>query len=155
MQKLLDSYKIELYTTNNSQIKCSIVERAIKSLKHRIFKYFDSSNTLNWVSILPQIIEGYNSTKHTATGFVPNDVSTNTHVKKNRRKLYSKRIVKKSYKYNINDYVRLSSLHNIFYKGYLSQWSEEIFRIIDRNNFSNKNLYKVEDLLGEEIKGFL
>ena len=42
----------------------------------------------------------------------------------------------------------------MFYKGYLSKWSEEIFKIISRKRFSGKNLYKLEDLLGEEISGF-
>jgi 2-hydroxychromene-2-carboxylate isomerase len=156
VQKLLDSHKIEFYTTNNSQIKCSIVERVIKTLKHRIFKYFDFSSTLNWLDILPQITKAYNSTKHSATGFIPNDVTVKTYVKntKIRRRLYSKKIVEKSYKYSLNDFVRISSLHNVFYKGYLSQWSEEIFKIIDKKRFSGKNLYKVEDLLGEQISGF-
>ena len=47
-----------------------------------------------------------------------------------------------------------SSLQNVFNKGYLSQWSKEIFKIIDRKRFTDKNLYKVEDLLGEEVSGF-
>ena len=86
VQKLFDSYKIQYYTTNNSQIKCSLVERVIKTLKHRIFKYLDFSSTLNWVDILPQIIAAYNSTKHSATGFTPNEISSNSYVKNTKIK---------------------------------------------------------------------
>jgi hypothetical protein len=156
IQKLLDSYKIEFYTTNNTETKCSIVERAIKTIKHRIFKYFDFSKTLNWVTILPEIIRGYNSTKHSATGFTPNEINSSTHLKniKIRRKLYSEKNIRKPYKYSIGNHVRLSSLHNVFHKGYLTQWSEEIFKIISRRRFSDKNLYKVIDLMGEEISGY-
>ena len=40
-----------------------------------------------------------------------------------------------------------------FYKGYLPKWSEEVFKVIGRKRLSGKNLYKVADLLEEEITG--
>ena len=71
-----------------------------------------------------------------------------------RRKLYGKKIAAKSYKYSAGDHVRISRLHNSFYKCYLQHWSEEIFIIVERKRLSGINLYSISDLLNERLKGF-
>jgi len=48
--------------------------------------------------------------------------------------------------------VRITRYKNIFEKGYLQNWSEEVFENTIRYN-SNPLTYGLKDLLGEEIKG--
>ena len=59
----------------------------------------------------------------------------------------------KSYKYDLDDHVRISRLHGVFYKGYLQHWSDEIFKIVGRKRLSGVNLFSLSDLLGEKLKG--
>jgi hypothetical protein len=131
-----------------------MIERVIRTLKTRLFKYFNQKNTTNWVGVLSDVVNAYNSTTHRSTGFAPNQVNTLEQNIKIRRKLYRKKIVVKNYKYNVNDNVRISRLHNLFYKGYLQHWSEEIFTVVERKRLSGVNLYSLSDLLKEGLKGF-
>ena len=137
----------------NDDVKCSIVERAIRTLKTRLLKYFNEKNITRWIDVLPNVVNAYNSTTHTSTGFAPNQVNSLEKNTKIRRKLYGKKISVKSYKYSVGDNVRISRLHNVFYKGYLQHWSEEIFTIVGRKRLSGVNLYSLSDLLSEKLKG--
>ena len=103
---------------------------------------------------MPNVVYAYNSTTHKSTGFVPNKVNTPEQNTKIRRKLYGKKIAVKSYKYSVGDNVRISRLHNSFYKGYLQHRSEEMFTIVERKRLSGINLYSISDLLNERLKGF-
>ena len=154
MNLLFSKYNIAFYTTLNADVKCSMIERAIRTLKTRIFKYFSQKNTSQWIDILSHVVNGYNSTIHRSTGFAPNKVNTSVQNTKIRRKLYGKKMVAKSYKYDLGDNVRISRLHSVFYKGYLQQWSDEIFKIVGRKRLSDVNLYSLSDLLGEKLKGY-
>ena len=150
----MSKYNVAFYTTLNDEVQCSIVERAIRTLKTRLFKYFKQKNTTHWIDVLPQVVNAYNSTTHRSTGFAPNKVNSLEQNTKIRRKLYGKKIVVKSYKYSAGDHVRISRLHNSCYKGYMQHWSEEIFIIVERKRLSGINLYSISDLLNERLKGF-
>ena len=60
--------------------------------------------------------------------------------------------VKPEWKYKIGDKVRISRYKHIFEKGYLPNWSEEIFTIADCFP-TNPVTYAVSDLSGLIIKG--
>jgi transposase InsO family protein len=92
---LLSKYNIEFYTTLNDEVKCSMVERVIRTLKTRLFKYFNQKNTTNWVGVLSDVVNAYNSTTHRSTGFAPNQINTLEQNIEIRRKLYGKKIVEK------------------------------------------------------------
>jgi len=51
------------------------------------------------------------------------------------------------------DYVRISIKRQVFAKGYIPQWSEEIFKIYKVLKRRSEPLYQIKDLKGEEIKG--
>ena len=54
------------------------------------------------------------------------------------------------YKFDIGDTVRISKLKRTFEKGYLPNWTTELFRIDKRIRGPR---YKIVDLQGEEIEG--
>merc|ERR1712025_565911 len=58
----------------------------------------------------------------------------------------------KKYKYAIGDLVRITKARLTFNRGYISNWSEEIFVVYNRQNFA-KPLYYLRDFNAEEIKG--
>lgn len=62
MKQLLDKFKIQHYSTF-SYMKASIVERLIRTIKHKLYKQFSMQGSYKWLQILPQIIERYNNTR--------------------------------------------------------------------------------------------
>ena len=57
---------------------------------------------------------------------------------------------KENTKFNVGDHVRISKYKNIFAKGYVSNWSDDIFVITKvKNTFLW--IYVISDLNGEEI----
>ena len=73
-------------------------------------------------------------------------------VKNNNLTEYIEEFNKKDPKFKIRDYVRISKYKNIFSKGYLPKWSEEIF-IINKVKNTVPWAYLINDLKEEEIKG--
>ena len=72
-----------------------------------------------------------------------------------RRRLYPKHMPpppSKGYKYNLNALVRISKARRTFKKGYLPNWTEEIFTVKSRQN-RTRPLYEIVDFNGEPIKG--
>ncbi len=144
----------------SSEFHCPFVERVIQSLKERLFQAMTHKRTRRWVDLLPGVVDTYNASIHSTTKLAPNeahDDAKTLEVYTNTMKRYptSKRI---KYKYKKGDLVRiLKSQENLARKGYLPQFTWEIFRIRQRAN--NRPLdrqavpaYLLEDLKGEEIE---
>lgn len=56
----------------------------------------------------------------------------------------------RKYKFNVGDTVRISKLKKHFEKGYLPNWTQEVFHI-SKQMIGPK--YKLKDLQGEDIEG--
>ena len=65
---------------------------------------------------------------------------------------FKKEINDKDPKFKVGDHVRISKYKNIFAKGYMPNWSEEIF-IIKKIKNTVPWTYVINDLNGEEIIG--
>ena len=76
----------------------------------------------------------------------PADVKDNTYIN------FKKEVNDKSPKFKVDDHVRISKYKNIFTKGYMPNWSEEIF-IIKKIKNTIPWPYVINDLHGEEIIG--
>lgn len=61
MKQLLEKFKINHYSTF-SLMKASIVERLIRTIKHRLYTQFSLQGNYRWLTILPQVIDSYNDT---------------------------------------------------------------------------------------------
>lgn len=61
MKQMLDKYKINHYSTF-STLKASIVERLIRTIKHKLYKQFSLQGNYKWLKLLPEIIKRYNDT---------------------------------------------------------------------------------------------
>ena len=72
---------------------------------------------------LDDIVNKYNNAYHNTIKMKPVDVKLNTYINS------SKEINNKDPKFKIGDIVRISKYKNIFTKGYVPIWSEEIFVI--------------------------
>ena len=76
----------------------------------------------------------------------PVDVKDNAYIN------FEKEVNDKDPKFKVGDHVRTSKCKNIFVKGYMPNWSEEVFIIIKIKN-TVPWTYIINDLNGEEIIG--
>ena len=52
---------VELYSTENEE-KSSVVERWIRTMKEKMWKYFTDKSTNIYIDILPDLVKDYNNT---------------------------------------------------------------------------------------------
>ena len=144
---------VEFYSTENEE-KSSIVERWIRTMKEKMWKYFTDNNTYNYMGVLPELVEDYNNTVHSSTKLTPIDASKEENELTVWRNLYPDRykINNLTPKFSVGDEVRITKEKKVFEKGYTTRWTEEIFTIKEIQN-TDPITYKLEDLQGEEIKG--
>jgi len=150
-EKLLEEEGIEFFTSQNDDIKCAIIERFNRTLKGRMYRYFTEKRTKKWIDIIDDLVFGYNNSYHRSIKTTPISVTIeNEQTIKNI--LYGNEKLKHARLSN-GDYVRISIHRQPFVKGYLPQWSEEIFRIYKVSNRRTEPVYSIKDLKDEEIKG--
>ena len=139
----LHHQNIEMYSTHYER-KSVVTERFIRTLKNKIYKYMTSilKNVHN--DKLDEIINKYNNTYHRTIKMKPVNVRLSTYIDS------IKEINDKGSKFKNGDIVRISKHKNIFAKGYVSNWSEEVFVITKIEN-TVPWTYVINDFKGEEI----
>lgn len=156
VQIFLKGRNINYYTTNNPDIKASVVERFQRTLKMKMWRYFTDNNTYRYVDILQDLLYSYNHSFHRSIKMRPCDVNFNN-IMTVWRNLYEKSNSlsenTKKPKYKVGDHVRISKYKHIFQKGYETNWSDEIFIITSIINRKPWVVYTLKDLENEPITG--
>ena len=134
---------MKMYSTHNEG-KSVIAKRLIRSLKDEIDKYIISMSKNIYIDQLDDIVNKYNNTYHSTIKMKPIDVKWNTYID------FSKEIDNEDPKFKICDILRISKYKNIFAKGYIPNWSEEVF-VIEKVKKAVPWTYLINDLKGEEI----
>ena len=99
-----------------------------------------------YIDKLDDIVKKYNNTYHTSIKMKLVDVKNNTYID------FFKKVNDKYPKFKIGDRVGISKYKNIFTKGYMPNWSEEIFLVSKIKN-TVPWTYVINDLNGEKIIG--
>ena len=144
-KKWLQDNDIVMYSTHNEG-KSVVVERLIRMLKRKIYKYMTSVSKNAYIDKLGDIVNEYNNAYHTTIKMEPIDVKDNTYINTD------KEIDNKNSKFKVGDCVRISNYKNIFAKGYTANWSEEVF-VIKKVKNTVPWTYVIKDLNDEEIIG--
>ena len=144
---------IELYSTENEE-KSSVVERWIRTMKEKMWKYFTDNNTNVYIDILPDLVKDYNNTKHSSIKMTPVEASEKENELTVWRNLYPNRldILDINPKFSVGDKVRISKKKALFEKVYTTRWTEDILTI-SKIKRTSPITYKIADLNGEEIDG--
>lgn len=150
-QNLLKRHNIQFFSPKNEEIKAAVVERFIRTAKQLIFKYLTSRNTFRYIDVLPKLTYAYNHRYHTSIKMCPAEVNPGN-ILQVWKNLYSKKIEEKPPKFCVGQHVRVSKSAHIFDKGYLPNFSDEIF-VIENVIPRNPTIYKLKDLMGEDIDG--
>ena len=144
-KKWLRDNDIVMYSTHNEG-KTVVAKRFIRTLKNKIHKYMTSISKNVYIDKLDDIVDEYNNKYHTTIKMKPADVKDNTYINAD------KGINNKDPKFKVDDHVRISKYKNIFAKGYMPNWSEEVFVIKKVKNTASWT-YVINDLKSEEITG--
>ena len=136
-QEWLDNNDILMYSTHNEG-KSVIAERFIKTLKSKIYKKMTANDSKSYLPYLNKSVDQYNSAYHHSINKKP----TNADYSASTEKI---EINPKAPKFKVNDRKRIAKYRNILSKGYIENWSREIF-IMDFVLKTNPWTYKIKDL---------
>ena len=129
-----------IYSIHNKG-KPFVAEKFIKTLKDKIYKYMTSVSKNVYIDKLDYIVDEYNNTYHRTIEMKPVDIKDNTYIN------FEKEVNNENPKFKVGDYVRISKYKNIFAKGYMPNWSEEVF-IISKIKNTVPWTYIINDLNG-------
>ena len=101
----------------------------IGTLKNKFYFYMTSISKNLSIDKLDDIVNKYNNTYHSTSKMKPADVKSNIYIYIYIYVNSSKEINNQDPKFKIGDLVRKSKYKNVFTKGYVPNWSEEVFLI--------------------------
>ena len=113
---------IEMYSTYKEG-KSVVAERFTRTLKNKILKHMAAISKNIYFDVLDDIFNKYNNTVHRTIEINPINVTDHSYAE------YNEDSNKRNPKFKVGDHVRISKYKNIFAKGYVSNWSEEMFVI--------------------------
>ena len=151
-QRFLKQQDVKFFRTFNNT-KASVVERFNRTLKTKMWKYFTSQHTYRYIDVLDQLLYSYNHTYHSSIKRAPVEVNA-----RNESDVWftlygdSQNLKRKPCLFNTGDYVRVSKHKMTFEKGYETNWSEELF-IVMECVARDPPVYRIKDLLDEPIQG--
>uniref|UniRef100_A0A914HWF3 Integrase catalytic domain-containing protein n=1 Tax=Globodera rostochiensis TaxID=31243 RepID=A0A914HWF3_GLORO len=136
----------------SSKKKAAVAERAIRTLKTRLYKYFSAKNTSTWVDVLAKFLAAINNSVCRATGLKPNDIGEQN-AREVWKKVYGEAIEpsSKGPKIKLGENVRIPEPKHIFEKGYMPNYSDHVYTVDERRS-SNPEHYFLKDYYGTKLK---
>jgi hypothetical protein len=136
-----------------------MAERANRSIKERLYRYFTHRGTKCWLDAIQRIVNGLNATPNSSIfGLRPKDV-TFANAERLRRRLARKaeeerwRVVKEP-RFRVGDEVRVEKRRHVFRKGYLPTFSDEVFQVKRVRERPAPVTYKLADSNGLQLDGW-
>ena len=129
--KLLDKHKIEIiYATNHAPF----VESFNRTMKRMMDRYMEANDIPSWTTIYRDLLNAYNNTKHSSTGFAPNDIQKED-IDTVRKNIKKKGKVKKYEEIKEGDSVRLQLKEKTFRKESDPRYGTELHQVeLDKND---------------------
>ncbi|KAL3125138.1 hypothetical protein niasHT_001215 [Heterodera trifolii] len=137
------------------QFHAGMAERANRSIKERLYRYFTERGTYKWIEVVQDIVKGINYSLNSSIGMRPADVNFGN-AEELRQKLYNeaKKIPKMNPKFKVGDRVRIEKYKHVFQKGYLPRFTDEIFTVAEVHTERSPVVYRLRDDSNEIIKGW-
>lgn len=163
VRNYLCSRGIKLYSVYSSEIKAALAERAIRTLKARIYKFITSQNSSRYIDQLQNMVSAYNRSPHSGlknkqTPIDIHNLKKPSAIKRQFHAMYKnpkQPASSISSRLAVGEIVRLvgSARSSVFHKGYTQQNTHELFRIKSIKHKNRPRTYLLEDLSGEPIQG--
>lgn len=155
VRHVMQKYGVKQYYTASSRFHCAFVERSIRSIKSRLYKYFTQRQTFRWIDVIQRVVSAYNSTRHRSIGMAPNEVTT-----ENSPQVLAKLFPtgtrpheKVKFKFQPGAKVRISRDRGKFGRGFDWTYTDEVFKIARSERGKKVAKYFLEDLKKESIEG--
>ena len=155
--KTVKSKNIVHFVTH-SEKQANYVERFIKTLKGKIYRYMVQNNTPRYIDILPKLVDSYNKTWQSGIHMEPINVS-----KTNEKQLwwqmywprepYDPKKKPINFAFKVRDHVRTTYIRKPFQREYDSRWTGEIFKISRCFMHQGQPIYRVVDWYNDPVKG--
>lgn len=149
--KFLNTENVHFFTTENEDVKASIVERFNRTLKEKMWRYFTKTNRFRYIHVLKRLVKNYNYSYHRSIRMAPVEVNVSNQ-EEVWNTLYSSQVLPRKPQFIEGDIVRIAQAKQPFKKGYTPAWTEELFTI-SRVNKTTPITYRLKDYTGEELKG--
>ncbi|KAL3106022.1 hypothetical protein niasHT_025813 [Heterodera trifolii] len=151
MKEFFAENGIKKYETSSKK-KAAVAERAIRTLKTRLYKYFSAKNTSAWVDVLPKFLSAINNSVCRATGLRPNEIS-DTNAREVWKRVYGEGLVPadKRPKIKAGETVRIPEPKHIFEKGYIPNYSDHVYTV-DEARSTKPQHYLLKDYYGTKLK---
>lgn len=151
VQQFFAENEVKHFTTENNDIKASVVERFNRTLQETLHRWMTYTDSDRYIDALEDIVNAYNSRVHRSIGIAPNDVNLDNQEEIWWR-LYPPVIDKQRSSLKRGQFVRISKNKLAFEKGYGGSWSGEIYRVTEVKE-TLPPVYEIEDMNGEKITG--
>jgi ribosomal protein L21E len=160
VQSLMNKHDILYFPTQN-ETKASVSERAIKTIKTKINRYFTYNEGFTYLPILQDIANSYNNTYHRTIGTTPADVKISNSEEVRLSTYFARQhedkkyppMRKRQFNFKIGDYVRISHLKTVFTRAYDETYTGEVFIVTKRYYRGQIPVYRLKDMQDEDIKG--
>jgi hypothetical protein len=154
-QQFLNLQNIRFFTVK-SQFKAAVCERFNRTLKAKMWRYFTRTGRYRWVDALGELMTGYNTATHRSIGVSPIQVTgENEHelwLRQERRGPQRVTQRQPTTTFRVGDQVRISVVKETFAKGYLPNWTEQIYTVSQVLD-TEPAQYKLRDEANVLIKG--
>ena len=122
METWLEKKAKEMYSTHNEE-RSVVAERFIRTLKNKIDKYKTSISSNVYIDKLDNMVNKYKNTYHSTIKMKPVGLKSGTYID------FDKKNNKEDPNFKVHNHVRISKYKNIFAKGYVPNWSEEVLSL--------------------------
>lgn len=141
-------------------VKAAMAERTIRTIKTRLYKYFTHKETVRWVDVIDKLVDSLNHSINRSIKMRPADVNFENgdalwdrlYGSANNRSLRKQRL-KTRLPHSIGDHVRIAKAKKDFEKGYLPNYTQEVFTIENVKKNESPQNYRLIDQNGQEIVG--
>jgi len=153
-QQYLEHMDIQHLVAHNTDVKASVVERYNRTLKTRLWRFFTQQQTFTYLSVLPKIVKAINHSYHRSIKMRPVDVGLGNQSRV-WETLYGEPKTKTAtphFRFQPGDRVRISKAKHVFEKGYLPNFTQEVF-VVAKRLPHQPPVYELVDLNQEKIIG--
>ncbi|KAL3070026.1 hypothetical protein niasHS_017315 [Heterodera schachtii] len=136
------------------QFHAGMAERANRSIKERLYRYFTERNTYTWIDVVQDIVLAINHSPNSSIGMRPADVNFKN-AEALRQKLHNaaENVVRRQPRYRVGDRVRIEKYKHVFQKGYLPRFTNELFTVAEVHTERSPVVYRLRDDHNEIISG--
>ncbi|KAL3087892.1 hypothetical protein niasHS_009221 [Heterodera schachtii] len=136
------------------QFHAGMAERANRSIKERLYRYFTERNTYTWIDVVQDIVRAINHSPNSSIGMRPADVNFKN-AEALRQKLHNaaENVVRRQPRYRVGDRVRIEKYKHVFQKGYLPRFTNELFTVSEVHTERSPVVYRLRDDHNEIISG--